>query len=193
MKKIICFVFALIMTLSLTACQNKPAKPDVSPDIKVTMTAQEVLDTLKEKLGDSYGCDTAEMEEKMSGFFGLDMDQVESWAAESNSNSSISMDFAVVLKVKEGYAKDAAACLQSAFEQTLSYSQMYNMDLYKVNQGRIFISGDYVAYFILGEPGDWEASEEVQAQFAIKEAEKVDKAWEEIFGAKPENIAATAK
>lgn len=189
MKRFISLVFALFMTFALTACQNKPAEPDIN----VTMTAQEVLDTLKEKLGDSYGCDTVDNEERMSGFYGLDMDKVDSWASESASNSSINMDTAVVLKVKDGYAKDAAACLQSAFEQTASYSKMYLMDLYRVNQGRIFVTDNYVAFFILGQPSDWEASEDEQAQSAIQEAEKVDKVWEDIFGTKPENIAVIPK
>ena len=100
----------------------------------------------------------------------------------SNSNSSLNPSSAVILKVQEGYAQDAAALLQSGYEQVLSYSRMYNMDLQKVLQARLFVNGNYVALLILGAQGDWEASDEDQAKFAADEAAKVDAAWSGIFG-----------
>ena len=55
MKKFICAVLALVMVLSLAACGSK--QDDNSGKTDVDLTAQEVLDELKETLGDSYGCD----------------------------------------------------------------------------------------------------------------------------------------
>ena len=154
----------------------------------VTMTAQEILDNLKKSLGGSWASDTAETEDRMSGYYGLDMSQIESWAAESNSMSSLNMDCAVVLKVKDGYAEDAAKLLQQSFEQVLSYARMYNMDLQRVLQARLFVNGNYVALIIEGEQGDWEASDEDQAKFAADEAAKVDAAWSEIFDSAENSI-----
>ena len=106
----------------------------------------------------------------------------------SNSNSAINPSAAVVLKVKDGYAQDAAALLQERYEQLLSYSRMYNMDLQKVLQARLFVNGNYVALLILGATGDWEASDEDQAKFAADEAAKVDGAWKDIFGSAENTI-----
>ena len=186
MKRILTFVLALSMALSLAACGGKA--DDNKGKTEVTMTAQEIMDTLKEKLGDSFGCDVAETEDNISGYWGLDMGQVESWASMSNSNSAVNSSYAVIVKVKDGYAQDAAALLQTGYEQILSYSRMYNMDLQKVLQARLFVNGNYAALLILGAQGDWEASDEVQAKFAAEEAAKVDAVWSGIFGSADNSI-----
>ena len=186
MKRILTFVLTLAMVLSLAACGGKA--DDNNGKTEVTMTAQEIMDTLKEKLGDSFGCDVAEAEDNISGYWGLDMEQVESWASMSNSNSAVNSSYAVIAKVKDGYAQDAAALLQASYEQVLSYSRMYNMDLQKVLQARLFVNGNYVALLILGAQGDWEASDEEQAKFAADEAAKVDDMWSGIFGSADNSI-----
>lgn len=187
MKRILTFLLAVVMVFSLAACGSKA--DDSSGKTDVTMTAQEIMDTLKEKLGDSFECDTAESEDRMSGYWGFDMDKVEDWAAMGNSNSAINPSAAVILKVKAGYAQDAAALLQTGYEQILSYSRMYNMDLQKVLQARLFVNGNYAALLILGAQGDWETSDEVQAKFAAEEAAKVDEVWRGIFGSADNGIA----
>ena len=187
MKRILTFVLALSMALSLAACGSK-TDDNKKNNTEVTMTAQEIMDTLKEKLGDSFECDTAESEDRMSGYWGFDMDKVEDWAAMGNSNSAINPSAAVILKVKDGYAQDTAALLQTGYEQILSYSRMYNMDLQKVLQARLFVNGNYVALLILGVQGDWEASDEVQAKFAAEEAAKADAVWSGIFGSADNSI-----
>lgn len=186
MKRILTFVLALAMALSLAACGGKADDNNGKTD--VDMTAQQIMDTLKEKLGDSFGCDVAEAEDNISGYWGLDMWQVESWASMSNSNSAVNSSYAVIAKVKDGYAQDAAALLQASYEQVLSYSRMYNMDLQKVLQARLFVNGNYVALLILGAQGDWEASDEEQAKFAADEAAKVDDVWSGIFGSADNSI-----
>lgn len=186
MKRILTFLLAVVMVFSLAACSSKA--DDSSGKTDVTMTAQEIMDTLKEKLGDSFGCDVAEAEDNIGGYWGLDMSRVESWAAMGNSNSAINPSAAVILKVKAGYAQDAAALLQTGYEQILSYSRMYNMDLQKVLQARLFVNGNYAALLILGAQGDWEASDEVQAKFAAEEAAKVDAVWSGIFGSSDNSI-----
>ncbi len=189
MKRILTFVLALSMALSLAACGGKTDDNKKNDNnAEVTMTAQEIMDTLKEKLGDSFDCDVTEDETRMSGYWGFDMDKIEDWAAMSNSNSSLNPSTAVIVKVKDGYAQDAAALLQTGYEQVLSYSRMYNMDLQKVLQARLFVNGNYVALLILGAEGDWEASDEEQAKFAAEEAAKVDEVWSGIFGSADNSI-----
>ena len=186
MKRILTFILALTMVLSLAACGGKA--DDNKGKAEVTMTAQQIMDALKEKLGDSFDCDTAETEDRMGGYWGFDMDKIEDWAAMSNSNSSLNPSTAVIVKVKDGYAQDAAALLQSGYEQMLSYSRMYNMNLQQVLQARLFVNGNYVALLILGAQGDWEASDEDQAKFAANEAAKVDDVWSGIFGSADNSI-----
>ena len=200
MKRIFAFILAAFMLLAVVACTANTAPIDNNSSNNnnnadtpaVTMTAQEILDSLKKSLGTSYASDTAETEDRMSGYYGLDMSKIESWAAESNSMSSLKMDCAVVLKVRDGYAEDAAKLLQQSFEQALSYARMYDMDVQRVLQARLFVNGNYVALLIEGEQGDWEATDEEQAKFAADEAAKVDAAWSEIFGSAENSIVIPA-
>lgn len=74
MKKFICAVLALVMVLSLAACGSK--QDDNGGKTDVDLTAQEVLDKLKETLGDSYGCDAQDDEDRMTNYYGLDMSQL---------------------------------------------------------------------------------------------------------------------
>ena len=186
MKKFICAVLALVMVLSLAACGSK--QDDNGGKTDVDLTAQEVLDKLKETLGDSYGCDTQDDEDRMTNYYGLDMSQVDSWASEASSMSVLDPSTAVVLKVKDGYADTAADLLRERYQQVLDYSKMYNMNVPMVEQARLFVSGNYVALLILGAQGDWEASDEVQAKFAAEEAAKVDEVWRGIFGSADNGI-----
>lgn len=183
MKKVAALLLALMMVLSLAACGGKS---DNGGDADADMTAQQVLDALKEKLGGSYGCGLAEDEDRMTNYYGLDLSRIDSWAAESSENSALDPSTAVVLKVKDGYAEDAAALLQERYEQVLDYSRMYSMNVAQVEQARLFVSGNYVALLILGQAPDENTADE--AKLAQDEAAKVDAAWQEIFGSSANQI-----
>ena len=181
MKKATALLLALMMVLSLAACGNSNDNGNKdSGNTTVDKTAQEVLDALKEKLGDSYGCDLAEDEDRMTNYYGLDMSKIDSWAAESSENSALDPSTAVVLKVKDGYAEDAAALLQERYNQVLDYVRMYSMNVAQVEQARLFVNGNYVALLILGQTPDENTADE--AKLAEDEAAKVDAAWQDIFG-----------
>ena len=173
MKKFICAVLALVMVLSLAACGSK--QDDNSGKTDVDLTAQEVLDKLKETLGDAQ-----DDEDRMTNYYGLDMSQVDSWASEASSMSALDPSTAVVLKVKDGYADTAADLLRERYQQVLDYSKMYNMNVPMVEQARLFVSGNYVALLILGQGPDDSTADE--AKLAQDEAAKVDAAWQDIFG-----------
>ena len=181
MKKTTALLLALMMVLSLAACGNSNDNGNKdSGNTTVDKTAQEVLDALKEKLGDSYGCDLAEDEDRMTNYYGLDMSKIDSWAAESSENSALDPSTAVVLKVKDGYAQDAVALLQERYDQVLDYVRMYSMNVAQVEQARLFVNGNYVALLILGQTPDENTADE--AKLAQDEAAKVDAAWQDIFG-----------
>lgn len=186
MKKVTALLLALMMVLSLAACGNSNDNGNKdNGNTTVDKTAQEVLDALKEKLGDSYGCDLAESEDRMTNYYGLDMSKIDSWAAESSENSALDPSTAVVLKVKDGYAQDAAALLQERYDQVLDYVRMYSMNVAQVEQARLFVNGNYVALLILGQLPDENADE---AKLAQDEAAKVDAAWQDIFGSASNQI-----
>lgn len=156
----------------------------------VTLSADDVLKKLKKELGDSYTCDNICSKDELESFFELDMTKVESCVYENNSISAVYMDTAVILKVKDGYAKTAAAKLQERFDQIGSYSFPGNYDNFKAEQARLYVNGDYVALLILGKGAGDNAAEETEKANAASEAEKIDAAWEKIFGQKAENIIA---
>lgn len=181
MKKTTALLLALMMVLSLAACGNSNDNGNKdSGNTTVDKTVLEVLDALKEKLGDSYGCDLAEDEDRMTNYYGLDMSKIDSRAAESSENSALDPSTAVVLKVKDGYAQDAAALLQERYNQVLDYVRMYSMNVAQVEQARLFVNGNYVALLILGQTPDENTADE--AKLAQDEAAKVDAAWQDIFG-----------
>lgn len=180
MKKIICAVLALVLVLGLAACGSK--QDDNGGKTDVELTAQEVLDKLKESLGDSYGCDAQDDEDRMTNYYGLDMSKVDSWASEASSMSALDPSTAVILQVKDGYAEDAAALLKERYQQVLDHSKMYEMNVPMVEQARLFVNGNYVALLILGQTPDGEVTAEEESQLAQDEAAKVDDAWKAIFG-----------
>lgn len=155
---------------------------------QVNLSAEQILDKIKSELGESYTCDNVCEENKITDFLGLDMKKIESYAYENNAISAINMDTAVILKVKDGYADTTTDLLQERFEQTGGYSLSYGYDPYRTEQARLFVNGNYVAFLILGEKPDYTESEDEQRKFAAAEGEKVDAAWEKIFGEKPVNL-----
>ena len=155
---------------------------------KKALTSKQVLKKLKKTLGKSYTSDTKETKQRLEDYYGLNMKKVVSWAAETNSNSALHSDTTIILKVKKSYAKTAVKKLQKGYEQVVSYNRMYNMDLQRVLQARLYVNGNYVALIIEGKQPDSSLSAEKQAKFAKKEAKKIDKAWKEIFGSAKNKI-----
>ena len=146
------------------------------------------FEKLKKTLGKSYTSDTKETKQRLEDYYGLNMKKVVSWAAETNSNSALHSDTTIILKVKKSYAKTAVKKLQKGYEQVVSYNRMYNMDLQRVLQARLYVNGNYVALIIEGKQPDSSLSAEKQAKFAKKESKKIDKAWKEIFGSAKNKI-----
>ena len=158
-------------------------------DPKSNNSAATVLDSIKSYLGSSYTCDNVHDSTDLENY-GIDMRYVNSCVYEDNSVSAINYDIAIVLNVKSGYADKAVQILQDYYQQILGTSQLYDADIYRVEQARIFSQNNYVALLILGDNGysdSW--SDDDKADYAFGEALKVDKAWKSIFGSTPENLA----
>lgn len=184
MKRFFTIFLASLLVLSLAACGGENNDNGKT----VYLTAQEVLDKLKTALGDSYECDVTDEQSWLSDYFGLDLSKIDSGVSESSSISAVNPSTAVVLKVKDGYAKDAAALLQERFAQVEDYSQLYSMNQAQVGQARLFVSGDYVALLILGQTPEEELTADAESQWFRGEGSKVDAAWKDIFGAADNQI-----
>lgn len=156
---------------------------------KKELTADQVLSKIKKSMKTSYTCDNKLKMEDGITYYDLDKSKIESMAYEANSNSSINMDIAVIVKVKKGYADTARVKFQKALTQTVDYNKLYNMDTLRVNQARIFVKGNYVGMFILGKKASDKLSVQKQAKIAKSEAAKIDKAWKSVFGGNAKNLA----
>lgn len=175
-------------TAESSAVLTAKATTKTTEATKKALTSKQVLKKLKKSLGKSYTSDTKETKQRLEDYYGLNMKKVVNWAAETNSNSSLQSDTTIILKVKKGYAKTAAKKLQKGYEQVVSYNRMYNMDLQRVLQARLYVNGNYVALIIEGKQADYNLSAEDQAKYAKKEAKKIDKAWKKIFGSAKNKI-----
>lgn len=147
----------------------------------VKYSASEVLSLMKKDLGSSYTCDNVCGKDEVANFFGLDTSKLESYVYENDSISAIHMNTALILKTKEGYADTAAKLIQKSFDSFGSYAISYGYDAARTKQARLFVQGNYVGFFILGEETDDDKTAET-------EAKKIDEAWAKIFGTTPENI-----
>lgn len=156
---------------------------------KKALTADQVLSKIKKSMKTSYTCDDKLKMSDGITYYDLDKSKIESMAYEANSNSSINMDVAVIVKVKKGYADTARAKFQKSLTQTVDYNKLYNMDTLRVNQARIFVKGNYVGMFVLGKRADYKLSVQKQAKIAKSEAAKIDKAWKSVFGGNVKNLA----
>jgi hypothetical protein len=187
-KKALTLGLCAVMALSLVACgqKNDPKQPKNSDPETVITTPADIQKAIQDALGDGWLCD-AEMEKDMVlNYYGLDGEQVEAIAAAENSNGSLNIDRVVVLQVKEGYAEDAIKALNGGFDQTASYSRMYNFDVQKMLGTRLYQNGNYIALITAGANGG-ELSEEEAAKLSNDEYAKIDAAWEDIFGSVPDN------
>lgn len=150
-------------------------------DPKSNNSAADVLYSLKNYLGSSYPCDNVCGKDEVTNFFGLDTSKLESYVYENDSISAIHMNTALILKTKDGYADTAAKLIQKSFDSFGSYAISYGYDAARTKQARLFVQGNYVGFFILGEETDSDKTAET-------EAKKIDDAWAKIFGTTPENI-----
>lgn len=152
-------------------------------------SAAAVLDSIKSYLGSSYTCDNVRDSSDIENL-GFDMRYVNSCVYEDNSVSAINYDIAIIVNVKNGYADKAVQILQDYYQQILGVSQLYDADIYRVEQARIFSQNNYVALLILGDDNysdNW--SDDEKDDYAFGEAIKVDKAWKSVFGSTPDNLA----
>ena len=214
MKKLAILLLTAAMTVSMVACgksaqQNNSTetkqeetadnqKNDTSGDDNTkdntgndaqNLTASDIEKQIADAIGaDNYLCDTEIDEDTMQNFYGLDITQIEDYAAKRNSISSVNPDTVIILKVKDGYADTAVEKLNTSYAQMVDYIRLYPFGTAKVLQAKIYASDNYVMYVIAGESYDGEDTEE-ENKLAASEYEKIDTVIKNVFGTVPENRA----
>lgn len=192
MKKITLFLLSLFMMLSIVSCQKNDTdtKPNnTEPNRTVTTSPTEIEQKIASAIGtDHYLC-TVDIEESwLKNYFGLDMDKIEAYVAKQNPIAAVNPDTVIILKTHDGYAKEAADKLNTAYAQQVSYIRLYPFGVQKVLGARIFCDGNYVMYILAGESYEGENSEE-EAKLATSEYAKIDSTIKEIFQKALVNIA----
>ncbi len=192
MKKITLVLLSLFMMLSIVSCKKIDAdtKPnDTEPNITITTSPTEIEQKIASSIGtDHYLCTIDIEEDWLKNYFGLDMDKIETYVAKQNPIAAVNPDTVIILKTKDGYAKEAADKLNTAYAQQVSYIRQYPFGVQKVLGARIFCDGDYVMYILAGESYEGENGEE-EAKLAASEYAKIDSVIKEIFKKALVNIA----
>lgn len=193
MKKVLALILAAVLVMSFAACtKNSDNKPS-SNKTDVTLTPEEIEKKIADAVGkENYLCDTDIEKDMLENFYGFDMTQIEAFCAKQNSISSVNPDTVIVLKTKDGYSKTATEKINKAFSQQVDYIRQYPFSTAKVLGGKLYNVGNYVIYIIAGKSYDGENSEE-EAKLASSEYEKIEKAVNDIFGEKLENLAVVPK
>ncbi len=163
-------------------------KDNTNSDVQ-NLTASDIEKQIADAIGaDNYLCDTEIDEDTLQNFYGLDITQIEDYAAKQNSISSVNPDTVIILKVKDGYADTAVEKLNTSYAQMVDYIRLYPFGTAKVLQAKIYASDNYVMYVIAGESYDGEDTEE-ENKLAASEYEKIDTVIKNVFGTVPENRA----
>lgn len=214
MKKQLAIITAALLALSLTACSNSNEKTSGSDNTSGSNSSsssnssgsssgdnvsdnsqaaapspKEIEAAIAKALGDGYLCtaDVPDDEILLSCIGWLDLTKVDEYVVKEPT--IYAQDTVGIVKCKEGYADEAAKILNDRFAQSISYIRQYPFDVAKVEGTRIFRSGDTLMYITAGAAADAEMSDEDAAKLADSEYKKIDKAMEDLFGKKLENLA----
>lgn len=196
MKKVIAFILAALMLVSLAACSSNSGKdnkkPDNRNDGKLTEAAPSEIDAAVAKaLGKGYLCDTDIDKDTLANTIGLDLTKIDSYTAKQNSIASVNLDCVIVLKVKDGYADEAVKHLNEYYAQLVDYVRQYPFGVAKVEGAKLYKNGNTIALILAGDPGADDITAEAEAKLATAEYKKIDDAVKGWFDLK--NLAVMPK
>lgn len=200
MKKMIAFVLAALMVLSLAACGSNSGKKNDTPKtepssktdvIKTDVTPEAIEQAIAKALGEGYlPTVNVPKEELFSSAIGrLDLEKIESYVAKQAAVASVNLDCVAIAKCKTGYADEAVKLFNEYYAQMISYIRQYPFGVAKVEGARLYKVGDTVIFVIAGADVGENASAEDEAKLAAAEYAKVDEAIKSVCGAVPENLA----
>ncbi|MDX9916594.1 MAG: DUF4358 domain-containing protein [Gudongella sp.] len=176
MKKILVFgVIAALIAGILGGCAVD--KPEVKE-----IDLNEVLEAVKNELGEDYYPDRDMELEEVLAYTGLSEDEISEYIAQSPM-ISINVDTFIGIKATEGNGDNVYEGLNSYREFLVNDSMQYPMNLPKINASKVVRFGDY-SFFIMVGARD-EMVEDVDSnearEFAESETAKVESVITDIF------------
>lgn len=163
MKKLATIFLAGVLAISLTACGgNTENKKQVELSV--------IHEAVKEVYGEDYipsmPYDATVLEEQ----FGIDPDWYTQIIAEGPMISA-HVDTFIAVEAKKENVKDVEEALKKYRDKLISDTMQYPMNLPKINGSKIYTSGNYVFFIMLGVfPEDGEQTEET----LLKAAEELN-------------------
>ena len=172
-KLLLTIVSVLLLTSILVGCGSKEKKPEVS--------LEAIHGAVKDSLGKDYYPDMAIDKDMLEAIYGLDMDDIENYIAESPM-ITMNVDTFIAVKAKEGKIADVVEDLEEYRTFLINDGFMYPMNIAKVQASEVVSHNDYAFFIMLGAMDeDIDASEEERLDFAKDEVSKVKSVIAEFF------------
>ncbi len=180
MKKL--FLTTIILSLSVLAMFGCSAgSKDNNKDIQeYNYSTTELLESIKEKMGESY-LPNVEMDMiALSERFGIVAEDIEEFSAEEPM-IGFHPDKAIIIKAKDGKAEKIEAALTEAKDKMINDAMQYPTNIHKTNAAKVIRHGNYVAFLLLGLPDEGSETEEAAAEFAENQVNVAVNAFNEFF------------
>lgn len=146
MKRILCALLTLCLTLSLTACQKEEAK---------TIDLNALHTEIKEAYGESY-LPVEPMEgTDLNARYGLTEDMYTELIAEFPM-ISINVDEFVAVHAAEGKADEVKAAMETYQKNLQENTMQYPMNIPKIQASQVISHGDYTFFVMLSFMEDME-------------------------------------
>ena len=171
-SKLIALALLVVTLLALLAGCNKTLEIDLN----------EVLEAVKEELGEDYiPVRPIDMEE-IENFTGIAENLVKDYVAEGPM-MSMHVDTFMAFRAEKGKGKDVAAKLNDYRTYLVEESLQYPMNMSKVEASKVVQEGDYVFFIMLGAFGnpEAEAGSKEANEFAQEEVARVEPVIEGFF------------
>lgn len=163
MKRMITFILAAVMLLSVVACGKKES---AAPVLKEDVTLQGLMDSLSEDYGFAMPAPLDEM--ILSDLLGIDPGDVEEYAGYITM-VNVSCDNLIAIKAKEGKAEEIQKKLEERKNFEVSSFQQYLQDQYdKAQAGKVFAVGDYVFLVMIAKDPENAADDVAAAEEVIR-------------------------
>jgi len=175
MKKWLLALISLLM-LVMVGCN----KEEAAKEPEYNYTTQEILDKIKEDMGESYLPNMPLDEEMVKELLGIDMELVEEYVAEMPM-ISVNPDKVIILKAKEGKGEEILPLLEAAKTNMIENTFTYPQNAEKVQATKLVHHGDYFGLLMLGDANNMAEDPKERLEYAEKEVQKAVDAFNSMF------------
>lgn len=189
MKKIIALVLALVLATACFAACGKVSDETTeavteAPAVANDVPTADVLEVVKNYLGEYYGADADIPAEFLAETYGINAEWVEEYAAQMPM-ISFRVDTYMVVKAKDGHVDDVEKALTDYHTYQVENSMQYPMNMPKIKAAKVAKIGNYVLYILTGYvPDEYMDDEEGALNYAADNNQKVIAAVEEYLTTK---------